>query len=158
MSYHPPFFFNTQQLSQSQQTSPGQEQSQQPPTLVQTSPSVASYQPPLPAVAPWHQPQQQTVYRSDIGTRYVYDNANQTSVSANPTAISVNPMSHLSMTDSLQTTPNQQTVGNVSSSVISTPPPMASGDISLSTLVSKSVCPNVSTSPKEEEMFYLAIP
>ena len=158
MSYHPPFFFNTQQLSQSQQTSPGQQQSQQPPTLVQTSPSVASYQPPLPAVAPWHQPQQQTVYRSDIGTRYVYDNANQTSVSANPTAISVNPMSHLSMTDSLQTTPNQQTVGNVSSSVISTPPLMASGDISLSTPVSKSVRPNVSTSPKEEEMFYLAIP
>ena len=60
MSYRPPFFFNTQQLSQSQQTSPGQQQSQQPPTLVQTSPSVASYQPPLPAVAPWHQPQQQT--------------------------------------------------------------------------------------------------
>ena len=160
MSYRPPFFFNTQQLSQSQQTSPGQQQSQQPPTLVQTSPSVASYQPPLPAVAPWHQPQQQTVYRSDIGTRYVYDNANQTSVSANPTAISVNPTSHLSMTDSLQTTPNRQgqTVGNVSSSVISTPPPMASGDISLSTPVSKSVRPNVSTSPKEEEMFYLAIP
>ena len=155
MSYHPPFFFNTQQLSQSQQTSPGQQQSQQPPTLVQTSPSVASYQPPLPAVAPWHQPQQQTVYWSDIGTRYVYDNANQTSVSGNLTAISVNPMSHLSTTDSL---PNQQTVGNVSLSVISTLPPMASGDISLSTLVSKSVHPNVSTSPKEEEMFYLAIP
>ena len=107
MSYCPPFFFNTQQLSQSQQTSPGQQQSQQPPTLVQTSASVASYQPPLPAVAPWHQPPQQTVYWSDIGTRYVYDNANQTSVSANPTAISVNPMSHLSMTDSLQTTPNR---------------------------------------------------
>ena len=35
---------------------------------------------------------------------------------------------------------------------------MASGDISLSTLVSKSVHPNVSTSPKEEEMFYLTIP
>ena len=158
MSYRPPFFFNTQQLSQSQQTSPGQQQLQQPPTLVQTSPSLASYQPPLPAVAPWHQPQQQTVYRSDIGTRYVYDNANQTSVSANPTAISVNPMSHLSTTDSLQTTPNQQTVGNVSLSVISTLPPMASGDISLSTPVSKSVRPNVSTSPKEEEMFYLTIP
>ena len=158
MSYHPPFFFNTQQLSQSQQTSPSQQQSQQPPTLVQTSPSVASYQPPLPAVAPWHQPQQQTVYRSDIGTRYVYDNANQTSVSANPTAISVNPTSHLSMTDSLQTAPNQQTVGNVSSSVISTPLPMASGDISLSTLVSKSVRPNVSTSPKEEEMFISQFP
>ena len=157
MSYSPPFFFNTQQLSQSQQTSPGQQQSQQPPTLVQTSPSVASYQPPLSAVAPWHQPQQQTVYRSNIGTRYIYDNANQTSVSANPTAISVNPTSHLSMTDSLQTTPNRQTVGNVSSSVISTPLPMASGDISLSTPVSKSVRPNVSTSPKEE-MFYLAIP
>ena len=158
MSYCPPFFFNTQQLSQSQQTSPGQQQSQQPPTLVQTSPSVASYQPPLPAVVPWHQPQQQTVYRSDIGTRYIYDNANQTSVSANPTAISVNPTSHLSTTDSLQTTPNQQTVGNVSLSVISTPQPMASGDISLSTLVSKSVHPNVSTSPKEEEIFYLTIP
>ena len=158
MSYHPPFFFNTQQLSQSQQTSPSQQQLQQPPTLVQTSPSVASYQLPLPAVAPWHQPQQQTVYRSDTGTRYVYDNANQTSVSANPTAISVNPMSHLSMTDSLQTTPNRQTVGNVSSSVISTLLPMASGDISLSTPVSKSVHPNVSTSPKEEEMFYLTIP
>ena len=159
MSYRPPFFFNTQQLSQSQQTSSGQQQSQ-PPPLVQTSPSVASYQAPLPAVAPWHQPQQQTVYRSDIGTRYVYDNANQTSISANRTAISVNPTSHLSMTDSLQTTPNRQgqTVGNVSSSVISTPPPMASGDISLSTPVSKSVRPNVSTSPKEEEMFYLAIP
>ena len=123
MSYRPPFFFNTQQLSQSQQTSPSQQQSQQPPTLVQTSPSVASYQPLLPAVAPWHQPQQQTVYQSDTGTRYVYDNANQTSVSANPTAISVNPTSHLSMTGSLQTTPNWQgqTVGNVSSSVISTP-------------------------------------
>ena len=107
MSYCPPFFFNTQQLSQSQQTSPGQQQSQQPPTLVQTSPSVASYQPPLPTVAPWHQPQQQTVYWSDIGTRYVYDNANQTSVSGNPTAISVNPTLHLSTTDSLQTTPNQ---------------------------------------------------
>ena len=158
MSYRPPFFFNTQQLSQSQQTSPGQQQSQQPQTLVQTSPSVASYQPPLPAVAPWHQPQQQTVYQSDIGTRYVYDNANQTSVSANPTAISVNPMSHLSTTDSLQTTPNRQTVGNVSSSVISTLPLMASGDISLSTPVSKSVRLNVSTSPKEEEMLYLAIP
>ena len=158
MLYCPPFFFNTQELSQSQQTSPGQQQSQQPPTLVQTSPSVASYQPPLPVVAPWHQPQQQTVYQSDIGTRYIYDNANQTSVSANPTAISVNPTSHLSMTDSLQTTPNQQTVGNVSLSVISTLPPMASGDISLSTPVSKSVHPNVSTSPKEEEMFYLAIP
>ena len=158
MLYHPPFFFNTQQLSQSQQTSPSQQQPQQLPTLVQTSPSVASYQPPLPAVAPGHQPQQQTVYRSDIGTRYVYDNANQTSVSVNPTAISVNPTSHLSMTDSLQTTPNWQTVGNVSSSVISTPPPMASGDMSLSTPVSKSVHPNVSTSPKEEEMFYLAIP
>ena len=158
MSYRPPFFFNIQQLSQSQQTSPSQQQSQQPPTLVQTSPSVASYQPKLPAVAPWHQPQQQTVYQSDIGTRYVYGNANQTLVSAHPTAISVNPMSHLSMTDSLQTTPNRQTVGNVSSSVMSTPPPMASGDISLSTPVSKSVRPNVSTSPKEEEMFYLAIP
>ena len=160
MSYHPPFFFNTQQLSQSQQTSPGQQQSQQLPTLVQTSPSVASYQPPLPAVAPWHQPQQQTVYRSNIGTRYVYDNANQTSASANPTAISVDPTSHLSTTDSLQTTPNRQgqTVGNVSLSVISTPPLMASGDISLSTPVSKSVRPNVSTSPKEEEMFYLTIP
>ena len=158
MSYCPPFFFNTQQLSQSQQTSPGQQQSQQPPTLVQTSPGVTSYQPPLPAVAPWHQPQQQTVYRSDIGTRYIYDNANQTSVSSSPTAISINPMSHLSTTDSLQTTPNRQTVGNVSLSVISTPPPMASGDISLSTLVSKSVHPNVSTSPKEEEMFYLTIP
>ena len=145
MSYHPLFFFNTQQLSQSQQTSPSQQQSQQPPTLVQTSPSVASCQPPLPAVAPWHQPQQQTVYQSDIGTRYVYDNANQTSVSGNPTAISVNPMSHLSTTDSLQTTPNWQTVGNVSSSVISTLPLMASGNISLSTLVSKSVHPNVST-------------
>ena len=35
---------------------------------------------------------------------------------------------------------------------------MASGDISLSTPVSKSVCPNVSASPKEEEIFYLAIP
>ena len=158
MSYHPPFFFNTQQLSQLQQTSPGQQQLQQPPTLVQTSPSVASYQPPLPAVAPWHQPQQQTIYRSDIGTRYVYDNANQTSVGANPTAISVNPTSHLSTTDSLQTTPNWQTVGNVSLSVISTLPPMASGDISLSTPVSKSVRSNVSTSPKEEEMFYLTIP
>ena len=160
MSYRPPFFFNTQQLSQSQQTSPGQQQSQQPQPLVQSSPTVASYQAPLPAVAPWHQHQQQTVYRSDIGTKYVYDNANQTSISANRTAISVNPTSHLSMTDSLQTTPNRQgqTVGNVSSSVISTPPPMASGDISLSTPVSKSVCPNVSTSPKEEEMFYLAIP
>ena len=112
----------------------------------------------MPVVAPWHQPQQQTVYRSDIWTRYVYDNANQTSVSANPTAISVNPTSHLSTTDSLQTAPNWQTVGNVSSSVISTLPPMASGDISLSTPVLKSVCPNVSTSPKEEEMFYLAIP
>ena len=160
MSYCPPFFFNTQQLSQSQQTSPSQQQSQQPPTLVQTSPSVASYQPPLPTVAPWYQPQQQTVYRSNIGTRYIYDNANQTSVSANPTAINVNPTSHLSTTDSLQTTPNQQgqTVRNVSSSVISTPPLMVSGDISLSTPVSKSVRPNVSTSPKEEEMFYLAIP
>ena len=158
MSYCPPFFFNTQQLSQLQQTSPGQQQSQQPPTLVQTSPSVASYQPPLPAVAPWHQPQQQTVYRSNIRTRYIYDNANQTSVGANPTAISVNPTSHLSTTDSLQTTPNWQTVGNVSLSVISTLPPMDSGDISLSTPVSKSVHPNVSTSPKEEEMFYLAIP
>ena len=156
MSYRPPFFFNTQQLSQSQQTSPGQ----QPQPLVQSSPTVASYQAPLPAVAPWHQHQQQTVYQSDIGTRYVYDNANQTSISANRTAISVNPTSHLSTTDSLQTTPNRQgqTVGNVSSSVISTPPPMASGDISLSTPVSKSVRPNVSTSPKEEEMFYLAIP
>ena len=144
MSYHPPFFFNTQQLSQSQQTSPGQQQSQQPSTLVQTSPSVASYQPPLPAVAPWHQPQQQTIYRSDIGTRYVYDNANQTSVSANPTAISVNPTSHLSMTDSLQTTPNRQTVGNVSSSVISTLLMMSSGDISLSTPVSSaSECLNI---------------
>ena len=152
MSYCPPFFFNTQQLSQSQQTSPGQHQSQQPQPLVQSSPTVASYQAPLPAVAPW---QQQTVYRSNIGTRYVYDNANQTSISANQTAISVNPTSHLSMTDSLQTTPNRQgqTVGNVSSSVISTPPPMASGDISLSTPVSKSVRPNVSTSPNEEEMF-----
>ena len=160
MSYRPPFFFNTQQLSQSQQTSPGQQQSQQPQPLVQSSPTVASYQAPLPAVAPLHQHQQQTVYRSDIGTRYVYDNANQTSISANRTAISVNPTSHLSTTDSLQTTPNRQgqTVGNVSSSVISTPPPMASGDISLSTPVSKSVRPNVSTSPKEEEMFYLAIP
>ena len=158
MLYHPPFFFNTQQLSQSQQTSPGHQQSHQPPTLVQTSLSVASYQPPLPAVAPWYQPQQQTVYQSDIGTRYVYDNANQTSVSANPTAISVNPMSHLSMTDSLQTTPNWQGQTVVSSSVISTPPPMASGDISLSTPVSKSVHPNVSRSPKEEEIFYLTIP
>ena len=113
MSYRPPFFFNTQQLLQSQQTSPGQQQSQ-PPPLVQTSPSVASYQPPL--TAPWHQPQQQTLYWSDIGTRYIYDNANQTSISANQTAISVNPISHLSMTDSLQTTPNWQgqTVGNVS--------------------------------------------
>ena len=159
MLYHPPFFFNTQQLSQSQQTSPGQQQSEQPPPLVQTSPTVASYQAPLPAVAPWHQHQQQTVYQSDIETRYIYDNANQTSISANRTAVSVNPTSHLSMADSLQTTPNRQgqTVGNVSSSVISTPPPMASGDISLSTLVSKSVRPNVSTSPKEE-MFYLAIP
>ena len=45
----------------------------------------------------------------------------------------------------------------MSLSVISTPLPMASGDISLSTPVSKSVGPNVSTSPKEEEMFYLAI-
>ena len=35
---------------------------------------------------------------------------------------------------------------------------MAPGDISVSTLVSKSVHPNVSTSPKEEEMFYLTIP
>ena len=147
MLYCPPFFFNTQQLSQSQQTSSGQQQSQ-PPPLVQTSPSVASYQAPLPAVAPWHQPQQQTVYRPDIGTRYVYDTA------------SVNPTSHLSLTDSLQTTPNRQpqTVGNVSSSVISTPPAVAPGDISVSTPVSKSVRPNVSTSPKEEEMFYLAIP
>ena len=99
MSYHPPFFFNTQQLLQSQQTSPGQQQSQQPQPLVQSSPTVASYQAPLPAVAPWHQHQQQTVYRSDIGTRYVYDNANQTSISANRTAISANPTSHLSMTD-----------------------------------------------------------
>ena len=58
------------------------------------------------------------------------------------------------MTDSLQTTPNRQgqTVGNVSSSVISTPPPIASGDISLSTPVSRSVHPNVSTLPKEEEI------
>ena len=158
MSYCPPFFFNIQQLSQSQQTSPSQQQSQQPPTLVQTSPSVASYQPPLPAVALWHQPQQQAVYQSEIGTRYIYDNANQTSVSANPTAISVNPTSHLSMTDSLQTTPNRQTVGNVSLSVISTPPPMASGDISLSTSVSKSVHFNVSTSPKEEEIFISQFP
>ena len=151
MSYRPPFFFNTQQLSQSHQTSSGQQQSQ-PPPLVQTSPSVASYQAPLPAVAPWHQPQQQTVYRPDIGTRYIYDTA-----SVNP---SVNPTSHLSLTDSLQTTPNRQcqTVGNVSSSVISTPPAVAPGDISVSTPVSKSVHPNVSTSPKEEEMFYLAIP
>ena len=46
----------------------------------------------------------------------------------------------------------------MSSSVISTLLPIASGDISLSTPVSKSVRPNVSTSPKEEEMFYLAIP
>ena len=110
---------------------------------------------------PWYQPQQQTLYQSDIGTRYVYDNANQTLISANRTVISVNPTSHLSMIiDSLQTTPNRQgqTVGNMSLSVISTLPLMAPGDISVSTLVSKSVRPNVSTSPKEEEMFYLTIP
>ena len=65
MSYCPPFFFNTQQLSQSQQTSPGQQQSQQPQPLVQSSPTVASYQAPLPAVAPWHQHQQQSVRHWD---------------------------------------------------------------------------------------------
>ena len=153
MLYCPPFFFNTQQLSQSQQTYSGQQQSQ-PPPLVQTSPSVASYQVPLPAVSPWHQPQQQTIYRPDIGTRYIYDNASvNTSVNT-----SVNPTSHLSPTDSLQTTPNRQhqTVGNVSSSVISTPPAVSPGDISVSTPVSKSVHPNVSTSPKEEEMYVLS--
>ena len=55
-------------------------------------------------------------------------------------------------------TPNQQhqTVGNVSSSVISTPPAVSPGDISVSTPVSKSVHPNVSTSPKEEEMYVLS--
>ena len=57
--------------------------------MVQSSPTVASYQAPLPAVAPWHQHQQQTVYQSDIGTRYVYDNAKLQSVPIELLSVSI---------------------------------------------------------------------
>ena len=136
MSY--PYYYNTN-LSQSQQpTSPAQPttqtgQSQQRQlSQTQTSHSMSSY----PVSAPWHQPQPQ-MYRSDIGTaRYVYDN--QTSgrlvTTTGPTA----------------NTPNRPT-----QTTVSTPPT----ELSIPPVTTPPVSrPKVSTSPTEEEMFYLGIP
>ena len=134
MSY--PYYYKTN-LSQSQQpTSPAQptaqtQQSQQRQlSQTQTSHSVSSF----PVSAQWHQPQPQ-MYRSDVGTaRYVYDN--QTSGRLVTTTV---PTTN---------TPNRPT-----QTTVSTPP----GELSMPDTPPVSN-PKVSTSPTEEQMFYLGIP
>lgn len=137
MSY--PYYYNTN-LSRSQQpTSPAQptaqtQQSQQRQLSgTQTSHSLSSF----PVSAPWHQPQPQ-MYRSDVGTaRYVYDN--QTS-------------GHLvTTTDPTTNTPNRPT-----QTTVSTPP--ISGELSIPSTTPPVSGTKVSTSPTEEQMFYLGIP
>ena len=128
MSYRP-YYYNTHlSQSQSQQpTSPAQPQQSQQSQLpqTQTSHSVSSY----PLLAPWHQPQPQQMYRSDIGTpKYVY-NDSQASTRV------------VTMTDPITNT---------------TPPISGELSVSVNTPVSH---PKVATSPtEEEEMFYLGIP
>ena len=136
MSYHPPYYFNS--LSQTQ---PQQQQSYRTslPTAVQTAVPTAVQTFHVLTSAPWHQ--QQAVYRPDFAMRYVYD-------SSNP-----NPLTPL--TDSLHSPANHQnnqTTASVMSSPVMTTPVITSPVSTLETLVSKA------TSPKQEEMIYLAIP
>ena len=139
MSCCPSFYFNP--LSQTQ---PLQQQQQQQsyktplPTAVQTAVPTAVLTA-VPASAPWHQ--QQAVYWPDFTTRYVYDSSN------------ANPPSPL--TDSLHSPANHQnnqTTASVMSSCVITTPVIISPVSTPETPVSKA------TSPKQEEMIYLAIP
>ena len=140
MSYRPPYYFNP--LSQTQ---PQQQQSYRTPlpkavqtavlTAVQTSHVLTS--------APWQQ--QQAVYWPDFTTRYVYDSSNP-----NP-----NPNPPTPPTDSLHSPANHQnnqTTASVMSSLVMTTPVITSPVSTPETPVSKA------TSPKQEEMIYLAIP
>ena len=141
MSYCPPYYFNP--LSQTQ---PQQQQQQQSyrtplPTAVQTAVPTAVQTSHVPTSAPWHQ--QQAVYWPDFATRYVYD-------SSNP-----NPNPPTPPTDSLHSPANHQnnqTTGSVMSSLVMTTPVITSPVFTPETPVSKA------TSPKQEEMIYLAIP
>ena len=138
MSYRPPYYFNP--LSQTQ---PQQQQSYRTPlpTAVQTAVPTAVQTSHVPTSAPWHQ--QQAVYRPDFATRYVYD-------SSNP-----NPNLLTPLTDSLHSPANHQnnqTTASVMSSPVMTTPVITSPVSTPETPVSKA------TSPKQEEMIYLAIP
>ena len=133
MSYGPPYYFNP--LSQTQ---PQQQQSYRTPlpTAVQTAVLTAVL-----TSAPWYQ--QQAVYLPDFATRYVYD-------SSNP-----NPNPPTLLTDSLHSPANHQnnqTTASVMSSPVITTSVITSPVSTLETPVSKA------TSPKQEEMIYLAIP
>ena len=138
MSYRPPYYFNP--LSQTQ---PQQQQSYrtQLPTAVQTAVLTAVQTSHVPTSAPWHQ--QQAVYQPDFATRYVYDSSNQ------------NPNPPTPPTDSLHSPANyqnNQTTASVMSSPVMTTPVITSPMSTPETPVSKA------TSPKQEEMIYLAIP
>ena len=138
MSYRPPYYFN--QLSQTQ---PQQQQSYRTPlaTAVQTAVPTAVQTSHVLTSAPWHQ--QQAVYRPDFAMRYVYDSSNQ------------NPNPPTPPTDSLHSPANHQnnqTTASVMSSLVMTTPVITSPVSTPETPVSKA------TSPKQEEMIYLAIP
>ena len=129
MLYYPSFYFNP--LSQTQL----QQQSYRTPLPTAVSTAIPTA---VLTSAPWLQ--QQAVYWPDFTTRYVYD-------SSNP-----NPPTPL--TDSLHSPANQnnQTTASVMSSLVITTPVITSPVSTPETPVSKA------TSPKQEEMIYLAIP
>ena len=128
MSYCPPYYFNP--LSQTQPQQQQQSYRTPLPTAVPTA---------VPTAAPWHQ--QQAVYRPDFTTRYVYDSSNQNPPTP-PTDSLHSPGNHQ----------NNQTTASVMSSPVITTPVITSPVSTPETPVSKA------TSPKQEEMIYLAIP
>ena len=131
MSYRPPYYFTP--LSQTQPQQQQQQSYRTPlPTAVQTAVPTA-----VATSAPWHQ--QQAVYRPDFATRYVYDNSNPPTP---PTDSLHSPGNHQ----------NNQTTASVMSSPVMTTPVITSPVSTPKTPVSKA------TSPKQEEMIYLAIP
>ena len=136
MSYRPPYYFNPLSQTQLQQ----QQSYRTPlPTAVQTAVPTAVQTSHVLTSAPWHQ--QQAVYRPDFGTRYVYDISN--------------PNLPTPLTDSLHSPANHQnnqTTASVMSSPVMTTPVITSPVSTPETPVSKA------TSPKQEEMIYLAIP
>ena len=138
MSYHPPYYFNPLSQTQLQQ----QQSYRIPlPTAVQTAVPTAVQTSHVQTSAPWHQ--QQAVYQPDFAKRYVYDSSNQ------------NPNQPTPPTDSLHSPANHQnnqTTASVMSSLVMTTPVITSLVSTLETPVSKA------TSPKQEEMIYLAIP